>query len=111
MSDLVRTIIKWALIVVLAILVFLLIRGIVTRNSKNAKQKEPIRSIETIKLDDDDDDEEESKTSKEKDGKGESTLVVNLGDTASTRGISVWIGVIILGTTTYYVYKSRQVNE
>lgn len=109
MSDLLRTIIKWVLVIVLTILVILLVIKIAKRNSNKATQKEPIRSIEKIKLDDEDDEDEDTK--KAGSDNKESTLVVNLGDTASTRGITVWIGVIVLGTTTYYIYKSRQVNE
>ena len=104
MSDLAKTIIKWVLLIALTALVIFLIIKISNKNTKK-KASEEIRSIEKIKLEDEDEEE------KNKEKEGDSTLMVNLGDTASTRGVSVWIGTVILGTTSLYLYKRQKVSE
>ena len=104
MSDLVKTILKWILVIILTIVVVLLVINIANRNSKKKAKNQPVQAIEQIKLEDT---EEDIQTSDDT----ENTLMVNLGDTASNRGMTFWIGLFLLGTTSYYVYKNKQVNE
>ena len=102
MSDLLRTILKWIIIIALTALIIMLVIHIANKNSK--KKNQPVQAVEKIKLDDTNEEEETT-------GEGENTLMIDLGDTASTTGISIWIGIIILGTTSYYIYRNRQENE
>ena len=102
MSDLLRTILKWIIVIALLVFIILLIIHISNKNSK--KKNQPVQAIEKIKLDDAS--EEENTTSEE-----DNTLMIQLGDTASTEGVSIWIGVIVLGTTSYYIYRSRKQME
>lgn len=100
MSDFTKTILKWLLVVILTILVILLIIGIANKNSKNKNKNQPIQAIEKIKLDEEEEDVPE-----------ESSMSIHLGDTGSNRGITVWIGVLVLGGTSFYIYRNRKVNE
>ncbi len=92
MSDLVRTIIKWLLVI-----------GIANRNSKKKNKNQPVQTIEKIKLEE----EEEVETTET----SENTLMVNLGDTAANQGPTLWIGIMILIGTSFYIYKNRKINE
>ena len=121
MSDLARTIIKWMLLIILAVLVILLVVGIVKRTSN--KKNRPVQTMEKIKISNPEEDSKEDKTdsenttdkdtntSSESNQEKEETLMINLGNTASTRGASLWIGIAILGLTTCYIYVNRQTNE
>lgn len=103
MSDLVKTILKWILVILLTIVVILLVINITNRNSKKKAKSQPVQAIEPIKLEDTENIPVSDDT--------ENTLMVNLGDTASNKGMTFWIGLFLLGTTFYYVSKNRQVNE
>ncbi len=103
MSDLLRTIFKWLIIIALIVLVILLIVGLAKGSSKNNKQ--PVKPIEQIKLEDEtvkEDTPVEDTTN---------TLVIPVTNTASTEGITIWIGIGILGLTGYYVYKNKKSFE
>ena len=107
MSDFIRSLIRWILVVLLAVLVIILVIKLVRRTDAEAKKKkanETTPVVHTIR------DENDTTTTKQNQNT-ESTLIVNAQDTASTRGYSVLIGTIILGSTTFFIYKKRQESE
>ena len=118
MGDLIRTIIKWAIVIILAIILIALIIHLINGTGKK-NQGQEVKSIESIKLVDNssDDDylvdidsqsENQNSNSSEKeteDRTGDNSLTVNVGDTGSTYGFSVWLGTVALCFSTYYVYK------
>ena len=97
-----RTIFKWLIIIALTALAILLIIGLVNRNKKTKNQ--PVNQIEQIKLEDENVEEEVVKEEP-------NTLVIPVSNTASTEGITIWIGLGILGLTSFYLYKNRQSIE
>lgn len=116
MSDLIRTIIKWIIVIILTILLIGLLIHLFNGGSK--KNSQPVNSVENIKLDDDyttidiaqnsnQEDEQKSNT----DSNSQDSLVVHVGETGAVQGISVWIGTITLCFSTYYVYRMKKGSE
>lgn len=106
MSDLVRTIIKWLIVIALTILIIILIISISTKNDSKASKTENIKPIENIKVEDTIEDLVEDDSLNQ-----ESTLIVETKETGTTRGISLWIGIIVLSSTSYYLYKNQLKSE
>ena len=104
MSDLIRGLIRWILVILLAILVIFLIIKIVNRSKVKApKKQEPapvvtIRDKEDVVVDNTQSDEH-------------ATLVVDTADTGATNKTSIIIGMLILGTTSYFIYKNKLEKE
>jgi hypothetical protein len=103
MSDLIRGLIRWILVILLAILVIFLIIKVANRNKVKTTKKEEPAPIVTIR---DKEDTVEDNTQLE-----QSTLVVDTADTGATDKASIIIGMLILGTTTYFIYKNRLEKE
>lgn len=127
MWELIKNIIKWIIIVALIILLIIGISKIV--NKKKVVEKGSQTEIKTIKKNTTDDDTNKTKTnetatdettkeetSKESITKEENQAnnntttpeVVEIQDTATSRGITIWLGLFICTTTIIYVNKQRR---
>lgn len=121
MSDFVRNLIKWILVVILAILVIFLIVKVANRGKKVEKENPVTPIVDTIhekstKKNEEKEatEEKETRTEIEKaDGEvsSESALVVNAEDTGTTKGLTGLVGIIIIGTTSFFLLKSRKEVE
>ena len=127
MSDFVRNLIKWILVVILAILVIFLIVKVANRDKKVEKENPVTPIVDTTheKSTKKNDKKEESETTTEKEAEKESTtataegevsaegtaLIVNAEDTGTTRGLTGVIGIVIIGSTTFFLLKSRKTVE
>lgn len=127
--ELFKSIVKWIVIVLLFILlIFALVRLVNGNDAKkvNSATKTKIQTV--TKKDNDEEEKEEVITS----GKKETTISESSGeetkeevvttttpeatevttpDTATSEGIGIIFGFIILGVGTYYIYKNRNITE
>ena len=115
MSDFVRNLIKWILVVILAVLVIFLIIKVANRGKQKVEGNPVTPIADTIR----EDKEKEDNSNKEEtvrdelppestsnESKGE--LIVRAEDTASDAGITGIIGIAILGGTSFYLLKSKK---
>lgn len=122
MWELIKNIIKWIIIVALIILLIIGISKIV--NKKKVVEKASQTEIKTIKKTTTDDEKNKTKTSevtkeetaKEETAKEENNAtnnettpeVIEIQDTATSRGITIWLGLFICTTTIIYVNKQKR---
>lgn len=97
MTETIKNILKWAIVIVLGIIVILLIVQAANRGSKTNKQT--IKPVENIKI------EKPANTTDEENT--ENTLIVDSKDTGVDSGVTPYIGIILLAGTTYYIIRKR----
>ena len=107
MVDLVKTIIKWLIVA----LVFLLLISIIskasnktTTNKTKLNKTNTSTGVRTIKKEK----QNEEVVSQTNTTEEETPKEINTPDTGVNNNLSLIIGTIILGSATFYIYKSRK---
>ncbi len=109
MSDFVRNLIKWILVVILAVLVVFLIIKVANRGKEKVEGNSVTPIVDTIREDNTkNEDNTTSTTPSEANHEGE--LIVPSEDTAADAGVTGIIGIIILGATSFYLLKSKKLE-
>ena len=104
MSELVKNILKWFLVFFLVVLLLFLIIKLVRNNKKEGNPITPI--VDTVReVKPQTEITNNNETNNEKNTT--STLIVKADDTGTSRGISSIIGIIILGSTSYFIMKNK----
>ena len=119
MSDFIRNLIKWILVVILAVLVVFLIIKVANRGKQEVKGNSVTPIVDTVREDNskeestkDSSSKSESTTANEtkENQKAEGELIVPAEDTAADAGVTGIIGIIILGATSFYLLKSKKLE-
>ncbi len=120
MWELIKNIIKWIIIVALVILLIIGISKIA--NKKKVVEKASQTEIKTIKKSSTEE-ETKNKTTKNNETKAEEIKkeesnttnnnvdipeVIEVQDTASSRGITIWLGLFICTATIIYIDKQKR---
>ena len=103
--DLIKSIIKWIIIVLLIVFLIYLISRLGTSGDKNTNNKKNLKPVTTVKEKTDraidslipDEEYENSNTT--------STQVVAVQDTASSGELALIIGSFIISVGSFYIYK------
>lgn len=128
MVELFKSIIKWIVIVLLFILLIFALVRLVNGNDAKKVNSTTKTKIQTVTKKDNEEEKEEVITSEKKEttiseSSGEETkeevvttttpeaTEVTTPDTATSEGIGIVFGFIILGVGTYYIYKNRMITE
>ncbi len=114
MSDFVRNLIKWILVVILAVLVVFLIIKVANRGKQKVEGNSVTPIVDTVREDNSKEDDN-SKNELTSDGnlvdqQGNGELIVPAEDTAADAGVTGIIGIIILGATSFYLLKSKKLE-
>ena len=118
MSDFIRNLIKWILVVILAVLVVFLIIKVANRGKQEVKGNSVTPIVDTVREDNSKEEEKSSSNSKSEvksdenkvDQQAEGELIVPAEDTAADAGVTGIIGIIILGATSFYLLKSKKLE-
>ena len=109
MVEIIRKMIKWILLILLFILFIILVIKLAGNGSKKVKT-EVKKNVEIIKeetkKDEDNLEPIETQPVEEK-----QPQEVNTPDTATNGTLEFIIGIIILSSTTYYIYRNRSINS
>jgi len=116
MSDFVRNLIKWILVVILAVLVIFLIIKVANRGKQKVEGNPVTPIADTVKEEDSEKEDSSKKEltahdeliSEKTEKQAEGELVIHAEDTASDAGLTGIIGIVILGATTFYLLKSKK---
>lgn len=121
MGEIIRKLLRWIIFIIIVVLLILLIIKLANKNGTAKKTKKVVDTgVQTIKKNTKD----LKVTTKSKKTKKEettnnttvennivtSTLEVNTPDTGTTSYLYI-LGVAILGSGTYYIYRNRKVND
>lgn len=121
MSDLLRNIIKWIIVVCIIILIIFLLAKVANKQSKPKSTLDSgIRTItnnnNTNRNNNNNNnnnntetsDHVENNTNTNNNANTNQTTVVDSPDTATTAGISLLLGTLILGGNIIYIYKAKK---
>ena len=118
MIDFIKSFLKWILIAAIIVGVLLLIVKIADNTEKKAKannrnnlSSEYESGIQTTNSSESNTNSSETNTNSSnstRENTNNSTLIVDTPDTASTNGITIGIGTILLGFGIIYIYKKAQ---
>ena len=128
MVELFKSIVKWIVIVLLFILLIFALVRLVNGNDAKKVNSATKTKIQTVTKKDNEEEKEEVITSEKKEttiseSSGEEAkeevvttttpeaTEVTTPDTATSEGIGIIFGFIILGVGTYYIYKNRNITE
>ncbi len=104
MGDFLRSIIKWILLVLVVVFVVWLVIHLATKNEAkkvNPKEKVEIKEQEPVTI------EDPIQPTREEDR----VLVIDAVDTATTPGVTAWIGVLIVSAGSVYILKTKKQME
>ena len=122
MGDIIRKLIRWIIFIILVVLLILLIVKLANKNGTAKKTKKVLdKGVTEIKKgtkkattkDKDTTKKEEVKkeeTKKEDNNTITSTIEVNAPDTGSNSYLYI-LGIAILGTGTYYIYRNKELED
>ena len=111
MVDLIKTIIKWVIVALLFILLISFLAKLSNRSSKNTNKPLTNTGVRTIKKNNTDTTNNTNISNSNNTVNEDTPKEVNTPDTASSATKEIIIGLIILGGTTYYIYRRREVTE
>ncbi len=106
MGDFLRSIMKWILLVLAVVFVVWLVIHLA---NKNEAKKEKPKEV-TIKEERSTTIEDPIPNSTEKTEEPQ-LLVIDAVDTGTTRGMTVWIGALILSSGAIYIVKTKKCTE
>ena len=104
MFDLIKSILKWVIIVVLFVLLIVLLSRLATRKENKANTQPLESGVQSVDRTLDDEEFEPIVD----DNATQSDLLVDTPDTGVTAGLTSVIGIIVLAGTTYFIYKKRE---
>lgn len=119
MGDLLRTIIRWIIVILIVILIIFLLFKITNKSSRAKKAvdtgvdtveniaKDTKDAVEDIATPEEDTTIEETKA---EEVEKEEALVVDSPDTATTSVLGL-VGILILSSGTYYIYRSKKATN
>ncbi len=123
MGEIIRKLLRWIIFIIIVVLLILLIIKLANKNGTGKKTKKIVdTSVQTIKKNTKDlkvttkkknkanNSIEENTTTEENNSIVTSTLEVNTPDTSTTSYLYI-LGVAILGSGTYYIYRNRKVSD
>lgn len=115
MGEFIRKLIRWIIFIILVVLLILLIIKLVNSNGSAKKTKKAVdTSVETIKKNTitKEKDKENNKTTSEEIENEEinMTLEVETPNTSSN-GYLYILGILVLNSGIYYIYKNREIKD
>ncbi len=124
MGEIIRKLLRWIIFIIIVVLLILLIIKLANKTGTAKKTKKVVdTSVQTIKKNTKDlkvttkkkkkttkTTTETNTTTEENNSIVTSTLEVDTPDTGTTSYLYI-LGVAILGSGTYYIYRNRKVND
>lgn len=125
MGEIIRKLLRWIIFIIIVVLLILLIIKLANKNGTAKKTKKVVDTgVQTIKKNTKDlkvttknkkttkktTTTETNTTREENNSVVTSTLEVDTPDTGTTSYLYI-LGVAILGSGTYYIYRNRKVND